>query len=368
MKTQTPLPLQPKWICAAAIGALTMGAIVGANAADTDGDLPAPPTVSGQMPMPGGPGADGAGPGQDDGPPGMGPQDGGPGQGGPGMGGPQGRGPQQQGGRQGAPRARQGMNGGRPGGRGQGGQQGPGGQDEMGPPDPMGEDGMGGPGMGGPGRGGRAMGGFGQGQGGPGGGQGMGGPRQGGPGGPGRGGPRGADMDTADGAAQALDRAYHDGGDVEAAGKLKGDAQNLQSQAKDYYNKAIEAYKAKNYDKSSALADVSSHLSKAVLVLTQNDGPKGPSGWAAPPVLTSAPKDRDQNRAAMTLNRTYRELGHPLETKDTIGQQWFNTAKTYYKTASAGYTAKNYDTAQSYAAAADEVIQAAHAVGDSADL
>lgn len=46
MKSEKPVSLQPKWICFAAVGALTLGVIVGARAQSNNTALPSPPKLA----------------------------------------------------------------------------------------------------------------------------------------------------------------------------------------------------------------------------------------------------------------------------------------------------------------------------------
>jgi hypothetical protein len=303
MKSENPSPMQSKWICLAAIGALTLGAIVGANAQNNGGDLPAPPRMA-QPPVFTG----------QDGPPSD--RQFGGNQNGPG----------------GRPRPPQGRR--RPAGPPPEDDMGPGGPpDEMGPP-------------GGPGRD-------------P---EGFGPPR-------GPGGPRGFEnIDGPQAASMALERSYRTAGRAVDAGKMTGDAPKIFNQAHGVYDRALQAFKAKEYEKAATLADASEHLSRAALELGLPEGPTGPAGWSAPPKAEGVSDNLDQNRVAGDLNRVYRELSHPLDSDDATVTLCLTIARQYYKAASADYAAKQLEQALSKTRAADEMLRAAQRLQDASEI
>ncbi|RYG70586.1 hypothetical protein EON80_07545 [bacterium] len=309
MKSPTPAALQPKWLYAAAVGALTMGAIVGANAQNSTEKLPAPPKLAGMTPLQ----ADlNAQPGRD-----FDEGDDFDGQGRPPR--PNGRGPM---------------------GPPPGDDFGPEDGDDVGPPGPPGQNGP--PNGEGP--------------------DGFGPPR----GGPGRGGPRPQNDDTAQGAEMALERSFHLAGEVAASGKLNQSASNIFAQAHTTYDRALAAYTAKSYKNAVALADVSEHLSHAALVLSRPEGPTGPAGWAAPPKVTAtaAKQNPEEDRVAHDLNRAFRDLSQPLQSKDASVTRWLGTARDLYKEASTDFAGKRFDAARSNALASNELVQAARRLSD----
>jgi hypothetical protein len=304
MKSENPSPLQAKWICFAAIAALTLGVIFGANAQNNAGNLPAPPrlTQSQDNFEQNGPGVDRPfHDNQDD-----------------------------HGGRPRPPRG---------GGRGPAGPPPEDGIGPNGPPEEMG-----------PPRGphdGPA--GF--------------GPPQG-PGGP----PRIEDMNSPQAALTALERSYRTAGHAGGMGKMTGDSIRIFNQAHGVYDLALQAYKVKEYAKAATLADASEHLSRAALELSLSEAPAGPAGWAAPPKTEIKNDDIDQNRVASDLNRVYHELSRPLESKDATVELFLATARQFYKEASTDYAAKRATQAGSRARAADEMVRAAHRLQDASEM